>query len=90
MADTSTNQRISTGVRMTADFVCLSCGWTGSHRRCIWVYRTGPGNSSFSCPECYTQAWRAELEAQWPSLPDLEGIDRFLEQYGPPTGAEDA
>lgn len=74
---------------MTADpFVCLSCGWTGSHRRCIWVYRLGPGNSGFACPECYQQSWRTDLEDLWPSLPDLEGIDRFS-QY-PITGAEDA
>lgn len=70
-------------------FVCLSCGWTGPHRQCIWVYRTGPGNSGFACPECYAQAWWAELEAQWPTLPaDLEGQDLFLEQYGTPTGDE--
>ena len=31
-------------------------------------------------------AWRAELEAQWPSMPKLEGNDLFLEQCGPPTG----
>lgn len=33
-------------------------------------------------------AWRAELEAQWPSMPDVEGIDLFLEQYGSPTGRD--
>jgi len=30
--------------------------------------------------------WRMELEAQWPSMPELEGNDLFLEQCGPPTG----
>lgn len=66
---------------MNADpFVCPSCGWTGSHRRCVWVYRAGQGNSSFACPECYTQSWRTDMEDAWPSMPDVEGKDMF-EQY---------
>lgn len=71
---------------VTSEYHCLSCGWTGSHRRCIWVYRTGE-NSSFGCPECYAAAFGAELEDAWPDMPDLEdGIDRFS-QY-PVTGEE--
>lgn len=71
---------------MSSDFVCLSCGFTGSHRQCIWVYRLGPGNSGFACPECYGPSFRDELEAQWPDMPDLDGIDMFS-QY-PVTGDE--
>lgn len=76
---------------MTTDFTCLSCGWTGTPRQAIWVYRTGPGNSGFACPECYApfRDWRAELEEQWPQMPlGLEGVDRFQDKFGPATGAE--
>lgn len=34
------------------------------------------------------RVWRHDLEAQWPSMPDVEGIDLFLEQYGSPTGRD--
>ena len=33
-------------------------------------------------------AWRNELDAQWPGMPELEGIDLFLEECGEPTGGE--
>ncbi len=34
-------------------------------------------------------AWRNELDAQWPGMPELEGIDLFLGECGPPVGEKE-
>lgn len=33
-------------------------------------------------------AWRHDLDALWPVMPELDGNDLFLEQCGPPIGGD--
>lgn len=37
------------------------------------------------CP-LHGSGWRAELDAMWPDMPELDGRDLFAETCGPPSG----